>query len=66
MRTVGNYQRPKFHALELGIKKKLSNIFINYMEVNIMTTFKEQKYIANNNKVNEITNALFKSTQWCK
>jgi len=66
MKTVGNYQRPKFHALKLGIKKKLSNIFINYMEVNIMTTFKEQKYIANNNKLNEITNALFKSTQWCK
>ncbi len=36
------------------------------MEVNTMTTYKEQKYITNDNKINEITNALFKSTQWCK
>jgi hypothetical protein len=65
MKTLyGNYQRPKFHALELGAKKKLSKIFINYMELNTMTTYREQKYITNKNKINEITNALFKSTQW--
>jgi hypothetical protein len=67
MKTIyGNYQRPKFHALELGTKKNLSKIFINYMELNTMTTYKEKKYITNKNKINEITNALFKSTQWCK
>jgi hypothetical protein len=62
MKTLyGNYQRPKFHALELGAKKKLSKIFINYMELNTMTTYKEQKYITNDNKIHEMLKQMKRS-----